>query len=200
MKKQIILASSSPRRIEMIKVNGIDPIICPSNAEETVPICLSLDQTVMYLALKKALEVEQQWNQSGQTAHNDMVIIAADTTVYKDRIMGKPIDWNDAEQTLKFLRGTHHLVATGVALVSPNKQKRTVFYEVTKVFFHQYTDEDIIEYLNTDEPWDKAGSYAIQGIFSKHIQGYEGSYENVIGFPWDRIQSELKENWPEIIL
>lgn len=200
MNSQIILASSSPRRIEMLKNNGIDPAIIPSSVEENLPFDMNMQQAVMYLALKKALNVEKIWLNENNERQTDAVIIAADTIVYKNGIIGKPADWEDAEKTLKLLRNDRHFVATGVALIGPGRDKRSVLCDVTEVFFKDYSDEDITGYLNTKEPWDKAGSYAIQGAWGIHISRIEGDYDNVIGFPWTRIKNELIEKWPEIEL
>ncbi|MBP6491532.1 MAG: Maf family protein, partial [Clostridia bacterium] len=97
MKSQIILASSSPRRIEMLQSNGIMPIIIPSNADETLPMELSMEQSVMYLALKKALNVEKLFLADQADAPANYVVIAADTIVYKNSAIGKPSDRHDAE-------------------------------------------------------------------------------------------------------
>jgi septum formation protein len=184
----------------MLKNNGISPIIIPSSVDENLPFDLDMQQAVMYLALKKALNVEKIWLSDNKEQKEGFVIIAADTIVYKNGIIGKPADWEDAERTLKLLRNDKHSVATGVALVSPGRDKRSVFCEVTEVFFKNYSDDDITVYLNTKEPWDKAGSYAIQGAWGIHIDRIEGDYDNVIGFPWTRIRAELNEKWPEIEL
>lgn len=199
MESRIILASSSPRRIEMIKNIGIEPIVMASAVEETLPFDVTMEQAVMFLALKKALNVEKLLRKESTGQLLSSVIIAADTIVYKDGMIGKPVDETDAANTLKILRNTSHFVATGVALISPNAPKRSVFYDVTEVFFKDYRDDEILSYINTDEPWDKAGSYAIQGTWGKHITHIIGNYDNVIGFPWKKIQSELKQNWPEIL-
>lgn len=199
MKSRIILASASPRRIEMMKKNGIDPIIIPSAVDETLPFALSMEQTVMFLALKKALNVEKLWLKEPAGGENPSVILAADTIVYKAGIIGKPADRTDAFNTLKRLKNTNHFVVTGVAMVSPGRTKRSVFYDVTEVFFKDYGDDEINCYLDTDEPWDKAGGYAIQGTWGKYVSHINGSYDNVIGFPSERIKSELTANWPEIL-
>ena len=191
MNDKIILASSSPRRIEMLKDNGIEPVIIPSDVEETLPMELTMEQSVMYLALKKALYVEKIYLKREGGSSDTGVIIAADTIVFKNGIIGKPADWNDAENTLKLLRNSNHYVATGVAFICPGSVKRSVFCEITEVFFKDYSDKDISDYLNTEEPWDKAGSYAIQGAWRKHVSHINGCYDNVIGFPWERIKTEL---------
>ncbi|MDD3169036.1 MAG: Maf family protein [Eubacteriales bacterium] len=200
MECDIILASSSPRRIEMMKKIGIEPVIMPSDADETLPFEVSMEQAVMFLALKKALHVEKLYLKKQPRQPYSAVIIAADTIVYKEGMIGKPADEKEAEKTLKLLRNSSHFVATGVALVSPGSPKRSVFYDVTEVFFKDYSDDEIRNYITTDEPWDKAGSYAIQGAWGKYISHIKGNYDNVIGFPWERIKAELKSNWPEIAL
>lgn len=200
MESCIILASSSPRRIEMMKNKGIEPIVMSSDVEETLPFDVTMEQAVMILALKKALHVEKLLRKESTVQLQSSVIIAADTIVYKDGIIGKPVNENDAANTLKLLRNTSHFVVTGVALISPNAPKRSVLYDVTKVFFKDYRDDEILSYINTDEPWDKAGSYAIQGTWGKHITHIIGNYDNVIGFPWEKIKTELENNWPEIAL
>lgn len=189
--KQIILASSSPRRINKLKEEGITPFLLPSQAEETVPEKMNMEQAVQYLALKKALDAERQWNALPQKPLDTPVLIAADTIVYQDRIIGKPTDREDAFAILRGLSGTHHVVATGVCLLAPNTPKRQIFYEVTCVHFAAYTDTEIEDYLTTDEPWDKAGAYAIQGEWGKHVIGLEGTFDNVVGFPWNAICKEL---------
>lgn len=200
MNSRIILASSSPRRIEMMKNLGVEPVILPSKADETLPFEMTLEQAVMFLALKKALSVEKSWLAEPVDHQVPTVIIAADTIVYKNGMIGKPADKTEAENILTQLRNTGHSVATGVALIRPGSPKRTTFHDVTEVFFKDYSDNEIRQYLDTDEPWDKAGGYAIQGTWGKYITHIVGNYDNVIGFPWEVIKSELIKNWPEINL
>lgn len=186
MNRKIVLASSSPRRIEMMKKHGYDPEIIPADIDEKLPYGISMTDAVMYLSLKKALSVEP-------LTEKGSVIIAADTVVYKEKILGKPINRCDAHNMISSIRDTHHYVATGVAIIISGEPVRKVFYEVTKVFCKDYTEDDIRAYLDTDEPYDKAGAYAIQGEFSRYIDHYKGSFDNVVGFPWERIEKELKE-------
>lgn len=183
---QIILASGSPRRIEMIKKYGIMPEIIIPEVDETLPYEMDMEAAVMFLALKKALSIERQC-QEGK------LIIAADTIVFFDQVIGKPVDKDDAIRILKDLRGKVHFVATGVALLKAGMPVRSVFCEITKVYFKNYTDEEIRSYADTEEPYDKAGGYAIQGAFGKYVDHIEGDYENVIGFPWNRIKSEIQK-------
>ena len=183
-----ILASGSPRRIEMMKKHGVLPIVHPAEIDENIPPEHGMCQTVMFLALKKAKAVEAEYPASEGKAP---IIIAADTIVYKDEIMGKPEDRKDAFRMISSLRNDVHFVVTGCALVEAGMQNARVFAEITKVFVKDFSDEELYAYLDTDEPYDKAGAYAIQGIFSKHIDHIEGDYDNVVGFPWERIEKEL---------
>lgn len=185
-KEKIILASSSPRRIEMMRNNGMDPIIISPHIEETVPDGLTMEQSVMFLALKKALSVEN-------IVYDDLhpLIIAADTIVYADRVVGKPKDKDEAFEILSYLRNKMHYVATGVAILMAGTTEKRIFCEVTQVFFRDYTDEEIKTYIATEEPYDKAGGYAIQGNWGKYVDHIDGDFNNVIGFPWTRIHSEL---------
>ncbi len=183
MEKGIILASSSPRRIEILRRNHIEPKIIHPVLEEVLPDAISVEMAVMYLALKKALSVEGICGEG--------VIIAADTVVFKDRIIGKPKNEEDAFNMLNALRNTQHYVVTGIALIEPGTCHRKVFYDVTKVFFKDYNPSDIRSYIATGEIWDKAGSYAIQGEGRQFVDYIEGDYDNVVGFPWTRIKSEL---------
>ena len=190
--KKIILASASPRRIEMMAANGLNPQIMPAHIEENIPPKDGMCETAMFLALKKAQAVESEYLAGG--GESGPVIIAADTIVYKDgEIMGKPEDAADGFRMLDKLRNDHHYVVTGVALLEAGARNTRVFAEVTKVYFKDYSDEELHAYLATDEAYDKAGAYAIQGYFARHIDRFEGSYENVIGFPWDRIVTELEK-------
>lgn len=183
MAKDIILASSSPRRIEILRRNNIKAKIIHPVVEEDLPEEISMEQAVMYLALKKALAVEKICGEG--------IIIAADTVVFKDRIIGKPRDEEDAFSILYALRNTVHYVATGVAIVERGTWRRKVFYDVSKVFFKDYTPKDIHKYIASGEAWDKAGGYAIQGEGRQFVDYIEGDYDNVVGFPWTRIKREL---------
>ncbi len=207
---EYILASGSPRRIEMMRRHGIEPVICPADIEENIPPECGMRQTVMFLALKKAKAVEAKYlsadtllergshaethvkSRAESGAARPPIIIAADTIVYKDEIMGKPGDRAEAYKMLEKLQGGRHYVVTGCAIIEAGMQNVRVFAEVTAVFVNKLSPEDIEAYLDTNEPYDKAGAYAIQGVFAKHIDHIEGDYDNVVGFPWSRIEKELE--------
>ena len=184
---QMILASGSPRRIEMMRRSGVEPLIIKPEVDETVFSELTPEQAVMYLALKKALAVEEQVE-----FKENQWLISADTIVCRETIMGKPQDEAEAVAMLSDLRGREHRVITGVAILSPGTTKRKVFAETTKVFFKDYDDQVIRDYIASGEVWDKAGAYAIQGGFREQVDHIEGDYDNVVGFPWARFVEELK--------
>ena len=144
----------------------------------------------MFLALKKALDVESRCTFPDDEGK---LIIAADTIVYKDGILGKPLDREDAFAMLSRIKNTSHQVATGVAIIEAGRANKLVFCDATTVFCKDYTDDELNTYLDTNEPYDKAGAYAIQGLFGKYIDHYEGSFDTVVGFPWEIIEEKLKE-------
>ena len=184
--KKIILASSSPRRIAMLKEYGINPIVIPPDVDEYIPPGTQPHVAVMFLALKKALYVESIVAQEG-CAGGD-AIIAADTIVLcDDCIIGKPCGPEEAFSILKKLRGRKHTVITGVAMILPAAMRRTAFYEKSDVFFKSYPDSAIEQYVSTPEPYDKAGGYAVQGAWGKYVDRIEGDLSNVIGLPLDLV-------------
>ncbi len=188
MNKSCVLASASPRRKEILEHHDWSIDIIPAHIEENLPQGIAPKDAVMFLALKKAL-----WIEAMHPEIKGKLIIASDTIVYKNEILGKPKDFNDGKRMLSKINGTNHQVITGVAMIVSGTEKRTCFYEVTEVYCKAITEQKIIEYLNTDEPYDKAGAYAIQGNFGKYIDHIEGDYENVVGLPYYRIQDMLNE-------
>ena len=180
----LILASGSARRIALLKTAGIDPIIKPAEIDETLPEGISPRDAVMFLAFKKALHVESEC----LGTYDGFTIIGADTVVaLGDQIMGKPKDKDEALEILLSLSGKSHKVYTGVALIKVGESTRTVFVDETTVYFKSYNSAELEDYLNTDEPYDKAGAYAIQGYFGRYVANYDGDYNNVIGLPTKRL-------------
>ncbi len=174
----------------MLKEAGIDPEIVIPEVDEHISTDLSPAQMVMSLALRKALSVERQLEERGAQVQNAL-LIAADTVVYDGRIIGKPHTEQEAYDTLMSLRGRVHQVYSGVCLFLPANRIRHVFSCRTDVEFTEYSAEDIHRYVQTGEPMDKAGSYAIQGGFAPYIKRICGSRDNVIGFPLQEIVEEL---------
>jgi septum formation protein len=179
--KNVILASQSPRRIEILKSLQIPFDVCVSSVVERWDPRTRAENIVQQLARKKA----------EACAKKDTLIIAMDTLVVLGRYkLGKPANKQEAIQMLQQLNGKMHRVYTGVALLLG--KKAVTDFEVTKVFFRTLKRQEIDWYVNTGEPMDKAGGYAIQGVGSLFIDRIEGSYFNVVGFPIGCFQRSLK--------
>ena len=188
---RMILASGSPRRIDMLREAGYTPEVVIPQADESIHLDMTPAQMVMCLALRKALDAERRAELSVSRSE-PALLIAADTIVYAGRVIGKPLSERDAFETLCALRGRAHDVYSGVCLSLPASGLRRVFSCRTRVEFTDYSDEDIRRYIATGEPMDKAGSYAIQGGFAPYIRHLDGPRDNVIGFPMQAIGAELK--------
>ena len=188
---KIILASSSPRRLEIMNKHGIDPIVMPTDADETLSGNPSMTEAVEDISHRKALACYE--NVKGDPKYAGYLIIGADTIVYKEKIMGKPSNADEAAEMLRSYRGTYHYVVTGITLIDVDSGDSKVLSDVTKVWCVNYTDEDIADYILREEPYDKAGGYAIQGYFGRYIDRIEGDYENVVGFPFYRIEDYLQK-------
>lgn len=184
MDNKIILASASPRRTELLKELISDFEIIPSRCKEYLPPAISPIDAVMLLAYEKAYDVYSQVSYDSST-----LVIGADTVVDNGRIIEKPKDKEDALSMLLDLSGKPHWVHTGVSIIGNGIKE--VFYDSTKVFFKKYTSDDLKEYLETDEPYDKAGAYAIQGYFGRFIDHIEGDFNNVMGLPTYRLSKYL---------
>lgn len=184
-----ILASASPRRKELLTLAGLVFDVIPSGIEEKITKTIPSD-VVVELAQQKAEDVYLHHAQEGCT------IIGADTVVvYNEEILGKPKDENDALDMLSMLSDRTHQVYTGVALISmENGMKRTHAFSVrTDVTFYPISREDILSYIETGDPMDKAGAYGIQGPFAIHVKEICGDYNNVVGLPISRLYQELKK-------
>ena len=194
MNNKIILASKSPRRIELLTNAGFEVIQISADLSEDIDTTLPPYKVVEELAYRKALATRDKILDDYDSENNDYVnipIIAADTIVYYKGIIGKPIDRKDAEDILMSLSGNEHQVYTGVAILTINGNKEKIFHERTSVYFKSYTLDELSEYLDTDEPYDKAGAYGIQGYFSQLIDHIDGDYDNVVGLPITRLKDEL---------
>ncbi len=172
----IVLASKSPRRKEILQNLGLNFSVLSPDCDENVGI-LSPKKLVCQLALKKVCAVTQQYEGCENT-----LFIAADTVVcIKRDILGKPKDKQDAIKMIKTLSGKRHKVITGIAMVYNGK---TVYCsESTSVYFKRVPENEILAYVETDEAYDKAGAYAIQGTASRWIKRIKGDYFNVVGLP-----------------
>lgn len=184
--KRIILASASPRRVELLSklVPSFD--ILPTNADENQNGISSAKDLVMFLALKKC-----QYCITHNAIDYNSLIISADTVVYCDKVLGKPKSKEDARSMIDSLSGRTHSVYTGVAIYNTSTKQFDVFYDRSDVTVKRISKSEIEEYIQTDEPYDKAGSYAIQGAFGQYIESISGSYENIVGLPIQKLADKL---------
>ena len=186
-----ILASASPRRKELLRKTGISFEIMPSSKEEVITEELPAD-VVTELAYQKAADIFSLYH---KIHDEDFTVIGADTVVsYKDEILGKPADEQEALDMLSMLADRTHQVYTGVSLIQKKQGKKTIktFYCQTDVTLYPIDKEDLHRYVESGDPLDKAGAYGIQGDFSIHVKGIKGDYNNVVGLPIGRVYQELK--------
>ncbi len=184
-KTEIILASQSPRRQQLLKDMGFNFRVMHSEAEEKYPDNLEIKQIPVYLAELKANALKAKLNEN-------TLLISADTIVAIDNeVLGKPNDEADAFRILKCISGRKHQVITGVCLKTLKGQKS--FYAESNVFFRELSDKEIYYYIHNYKPYDKAGAYGIQEwIGYIGIERIEGSYYNVMGLPTQMLYKELK--------
>lgn len=181
-----ILASGSPRRRELLGMVTDEFEVHPMDADETLPKGMPVEIAAAFLADVKA--------QAAAKAFPEDLVIGCDTiVVYEDEIMGKPRNREDAFRMLRKLSGETHKVMTGVALYLNGKS--TTFTSETSVTFYPLTDAEIEQYLDTGEPFDKAGAYGIQGKGALLVRGIEGDYFNVVGLP----VAELSRTLPKFL-
>ncbi len=186
---QVILASNSPRRKELLGGLGISfKVRTLQDIDESYPDTLRGEEIPIYISGKKAEAYRQ-------TMADDELIITADTIVYDhNKVLGKPRNREEAIHMLRKLSGHAHEVITGVSIVT--KEKTVQFASTSKVFFAALTDEEIAYYVDAYQPFDKAGAYGIQEwIGFVGVTRIEGSYFNVMGLPIQRLYTELKKEF-----
>ena len=191
--KKIILASASPRRKELLSQIGLEFTVMPSDIEEDPKSTLPQD-IVIELSKEKARDI---WGKIGRDDKCDnSLVISADTIVtIEGEILGKPKDEEDAVRMLSLLSGKEHQVYTGVTMIWINedgKQEEYSFYVCTGVLMYRMNRAEIMEYVCSGEPMDKAGAYAVQGRAAAYIKSIRGEYSNVVGLPVGRLYQEMK--------
>jgi len=182
----MILASKSPRRLEILQKFGIKKIVVKVEEVEEISDKKDIIEKIVDIAKKKGNKVAN--------LNKSEYVLSADTVVILDgKILGKPKDTKDAFETLKSLSGRTHEVVTGYSLINISKNISISGYDKTIVKFKNLTEEDIEWYINTKEPMDKAGSYGIQGVGAGIlIEKIDGEFYNVMGFPISRFVTDLK--------
>lgn len=183
LKYPLILASGSPRRKEILHTMGLEYIVDVSDVDETA--IGSPKEMVIELSSRKAKAVAMR--------HPNALILAADTLVYKEKVLGKPETPELAKCMLKELSGAWHSVYTGLTLIHTATGRIISQAEMTRVHFVELSDYEIDGYVATGEPLDKAGAYGIQGRGGMFIDRIEGSYSNVVGLPMTTLRKMLKE-------
>lgn len=181
----IILASASPRRESLLQALWVERRIIPSLVDEAGPLPGTTTAShAETLALRKAAEVAARVREG--------LVLGADTIVEcGGRPLGKPKDRDEAREFLRLLSGRSHLVVTGLALIQVADARTEIGHEVTEVRMRALTDAEIDAYVQTGEPFDKAGGYAIQGAAEDFIEGINGSFTNVVGLPLGRLRTLL---------
>jgi len=183
--EKLILASKSPRRRELMEKLQVPFLLEPSGVEEIIPEEIGVEKTAEYLSMIKAEDIYRKHAGQGKT------VIGSDTVVVLDGVIyGKPKDRADAFRMLRELSGKTHRVLTGVTIRSDEGSES--FTTQTGVEFYDLTDEEINRYLDTGEPFDKAGAYGIQGYGALLVKKIDGDYYTVMGFPIAEICRRLQ--------
>ena len=194
----IVLASASPRRKELMEqFCGKNLVIVPAEGEEVVPDNVGPGETVEALARGKAREVAARLRAEGAGNRED-IVIGADTIVWHEgRIFGKPHSREEAAAMLRSLSGCTHEVYTGVSLIYGDRELTE--HEKTAVTFRVMTEKEILDYIATGEPMDKAGAYGAQGLGALFVSSIEGDFFNVMGLPLCRLGLMLKKTGVELL-
>jgi septum formation protein len=181
---QIVLGSKSSRRKELLGLMGYAFIVDGVDADEIITKYRSSIDYAKQVALRKGNLVSKKYPL-------DLVICADTIVVVDDKILNKPVNKEEARQMINLISNRSHYVLTGVYIKYLDYEK--TFVEKTKVEIDDINDDEIEKYINSPEPYDKAGGYAIQGIFAKHIKAINGDYYNVMGLPINKLYQEIKK-------
>jgi len=184
--ERIVLASQSPRRKQLLEWAEVPFDVVIKETDELYPADLTVEEVPVYIARNKALAVKQELS-------HERIILAADTVVVlNEQIIGKPKDRNNAIEILHALSGQRHKVITGVMILTPEME--ISFADITEVWFHELTNDQIVFYVDKYKPYDKAGAYAIQEwIGVTGIKSVKGDFYNVMGLPVSRVVQELNK-------
>lgn len=184
----IILASASPRRKEILGNTNAKFTVIKSEIDEVILDHEHPKQVVMRLAFEKCIDIASK--------HKEDLVIGADTVVVlDDAILGKPKDEKDAYNMLKRLSGKTHQVITGISLINLDANKKIIDYVVSNVKFKDLSEEDIKDYIHTKESLDKAGAYGIQGYGALLVEEIQGDYFNIVGLPISRLSDLLRKHF-----
>ncbi|WP_026475938.1 Maf family protein [Alkaliphilus transvaalensis] len=190
---KLILASNSPRRKELLTNLGVKFDVVAKEVDEIKEVDYDPYKLACENAFRKAQAVLTDVNE-------ESIIIAADTIVYHQGILGKPANEGEAYDMLKSLSATVHEVITAFAVVEYPSNKKILSSETTKVYFKELNHDEIMSYIRSGEPMDKAGAYGIQGKASLFVEKIEGDYFNVVGLPLFKIEETLRKEFEKSLL
>lgn len=185
---EVILASKSPRRVEILKKIVKNFSVIQSNFDESTIIFKGdIEKYVKDLSKEKAMEVSRRLKKPS-------IVIAADTVVFRDgKVLGKPKDEEDAFSMLSSLSGNNHKVYSGICIINTKENTIIKDFDCTEVKFSKLSKKEIENYIRSREPMDKAGAYGIQGLGGAFVEGINGCYYNVMGLPLNKLYKALKE-------
>lgn len=187
---KIILASKSPRRKELLDLIHVNYEVMVSEVEEVLEPNLSIEEQAKNLSYQKAKAVFNK-------TIGDRIVIGSDTMVVKNnKLYGKPKSEEEAINMLKELKNGKHQVITGLAILieKDGQYKQEIEYDITEVYINDMSEQEILEWVESGNASDKAGAYAIQGEFAKHIEKINGNYTTVVGLPIHKVYASLKKN------
>lgn len=190
---QLVLASESPRRKQLLEKAGFNFRVCPSKISEILNKSLNVNEQILDLARQKARTVFSSLKSSMKEPY---LVLGSDTEViFEGQTLGKPADPQDAYRILRSLSGNRHTVITAICMIESLQGHESSEYELSQVYFKPLTDEKIWSYIQSGDPMDKAGAYGIQGPGRDLVDYFEGTLENIMGLPVDRVQSILQKNF-----
>lgn len=184
----IILASASPRRREILENTNVKFDVISSSIEELVLEGESPCQMVMRLAFEKGIDIASK-------RKNDLVISADTIVVLDNTVLGKPKDEEEAKLMITNLSGRTHQVITGISLINLENDKKVIDYVISNVKFKNLSEDDINDYIKTKESLDKAGAYGIQGYGALLVEEIQGDYFNIVGLPISKLSDLLKKHF-----
>ncbi len=191
---QLVLASESPRRKQLLEKAGFNFRVCPSKISETLNKSLNVNEQILDLARQKARTVYSSLKSSMREPY---IVLGSDTEViFGGQTLGKPLDFQDAYRILRSLSGNQHTVITAICMIESLQQDESCEYELSQVNFKTLSDEEIWSYIQSGDPMDKAGAYGIQGPGRDLVVSFDGTLENIMGLPIERVKAILqKKSW-----
>lgn len=188
---QLILASESPRRRQLLQNSGFVFDVHPVKVSEIPDKNLNIDEQILDIAGRKA---KAALSELKTTSSSDFLLLSADTmVVYHNQTLGKPRNPEEAYEFLKLLSGKAHEVKTGLCLVESRGGQQASHIETSRVSFRNLSDDEIWSYIQSGEPMDKAGAYAIQGLGRSLVSEFVGDYDNIVGLPVKAFEALLTE-------